>query len=209
MIFSKKTGEKPKQEDISKEQDLNTSDIQDVEILDAEPKKAENANGENEDSRASDSKKSDKAKKNEDPDYEKQYAEMFDRYQRSLAEFDNFRKRTTKEKSAMYDEGVRAMAEKMLPVLDNFERALSASENKDDNFYQGVAMIARQLENVLTDMGIEQIAAFNESFDPNLHYAVAHTEDDSMEANVITEEMQKGYKHKDKVIRPSMVKVAN
>jgi molecular chaperone GrpE len=143
------------------------------------------------------------------PDYEKQYAEMLDRYQRSLAEFDNFRKRTSKEKAVIYDDGVRAVAEKLLPVLDNFERALNAGENKEDTFYQGVAMIARQLEQVLTDTGIEPIVTDGAQFDPNLHYAVAHLEDETLPANVITEEMQKGYKHKDKVIRPSMVRVAN
>jgi molecular chaperone GrpE len=142
-------------------------------------------------------------------DYEKQYGEMLDRYQRSIAEFDNFRKRTSKEKAAMYDDGVRGVAEKLLPVLDNFQRALNAGENKEDNFYQGVAMIARQLEGVLTDIGVLQIAAVGEAFDPNLHYAVAHIEDENFGTNVITDEMQKGYKHKDKVIRPSMVRVAN
>ncbi len=143
------------------------------------------------------------------PDYEKQYAEMFDRYQRTLAEFDNFRKRTSKEKAVMYDDGVRAMAEKLLPVLDNFERALSATAEKEGSFYQGITMISRQLETALADMGVEKITALDEGFDPNLHYAVAHIEDENYGAGIVTEEMQKGYKHKDKIIRPSMVKVAN
>jgi molecular chaperone GrpE len=140
----------------------------------------------------------------------KKYNELFDRYQRSLAEFDNYRKRTMKEKSVIYNDGVRDTIEKMLPVFDNFERALGSFENKDDNFYQGIEMISRQFSNVLSELGIETIPAEQgDDFDPNVHFAVAHVEDESLDDNVITEEMQKGYKYKDKIIRPSMVKVAN
>ncbi|MDR1664569.1 MAG: nucleotide exchange factor GrpE [Clostridiales bacterium] len=146
----------------------------------------------------------------EEDDFEKKYNELLDRYQRSLAEFDNFRKRTAKEKSSMYDDGTRDTVEKLLPVVDNFERALNASEDKENKFYQGVAMIARQLETALQDLGVETIpAGQGEVFNHNLHFAVAHVEDESLGENVITGELQKGYKYKDKVIRPSMVRVAN
>ena len=139
----------------------------------------------------------------------KEYKELFDRYQRSLAEFDNFRKRTLKEKASAYDHGVQDAVEKLLPVMDNFERALSSMEDKEDTFYQGIMMISRQLENYLADLGVEVISTSKESFDHNLHYAVAHVEDDQYGSGEIIEELQKGYSHKGKVLRPSMVRVAN
>jgi len=135
------------------------------------------------------------------------YDELLDRYQRSLAEFDNFRKRTIKEKSEAYDFGVQSAVEKLLPTLDNFERALAASDNKEDTFYQGVVLIARQLDNYLTELGVEEIKS--ETFDHNLHYAVAHVEDDQYGQGEIIEQLQKGYVYKEKLIRPSMVRVAN
>lgn len=146
----------------------------------------------------------------ENADYEALYNQLQDRYKRTMAEFDNFRKRTTKEKAARYDDGLRAAADKLLPIKDNFERAMSASENKEDNFYQGIALIARQFENMLADIGIKPIAdEIGTNFDHNIHHAVAHIEDDSYDQNVIVEVLQKGYMHRDKVLRPSMVKVAN
>jgi len=141
---------------------------------------------------------------------ESKYNEMLDKYQRSLAEFDNYRKRTIKEMSARYDDGIRHACEKLLPMADNFERALNAHENKEDGFYQGVAMIARQLEAVFTDLGAEPIALNpGDGFDPNFHNAVAHVEDENFGQNQVAEVLQQGYTHKDKVIRYSMVKVAN
>jgi len=146
----------------------------------------------------------------ETTDFEVKYHEMLDRYQRCLAEFDNYRKRTVKEMSSRYDDGVRASCEKLLPIVDNFERAINACENTEDNFYQGVAMIARQFDTVLADMGLMPIATEpGEEFDINLHYAVAHIQDENLGQNTVAEILQKGYTHKDKTIRPSMVKVAN
>ena len=138
----------------------------------------------------------------------KAYDELLDKYQRSLAEFDNFRKRTLKEKAAAYDNGVCSAIEKLFPTLDNFARALTASEDKDNNFYKGIEMISRQLDDYLTDLGVEAIESSG-AFDHNLHYAVAHVEDDQYGQNEIIEELQKGYTYKGKVIRPSMVRVAN
>lgn len=138
------------------------------------------------------------------------YAELLDRYTRTLAEFDNFRKRTIKEKATRYDDGIHAAVEKLLPIIDNFERAMQASEATEDTFYQGIALIARQFSQVVADLGIEEIpAAPGTDFDPNLHNAVALAQDDNYSANQIVEELQKGYKHKEKVLRHSMVKVAN
>lgn len=133
-----------------------------------------------------------------------------DRYQRTLAEFDNFRKRTTKEMAARYDDGIRAACEKLLPIIDNFDRALMAHEDKEDTFYKGVAMIAKQFDNTLSEMGVEPIALEpGNNFDPNLHNAVAHVEDDNFGQNEVVDVLQKGYIHKGKVIRHSMVRVAN
>ena len=142
--------------------------------------------------------------------FEAQYKETLDRYTRTLAEFDNFRKRSIKEKAAQYDDGLRAAAEKLLPLVDNFDRAMASVENTEDTFYQGIAMIARQFSQTLTDLGITEIPAEpGTDFDPNLHNAVAHGEDESFGANQIAAVLQKGYMHKEKVLRHSMVKVAN
>ncbi|HHW66692.1 MAG: molecular chaperone GrpE [Epulopiscium sp.] len=142
---------------------------------------------------------------------EKEYDELKDRLQRTMAEFDNFRKRTIKEKAVLYEDGVRSAIEQILPVIDNFERALSAAQKDDESnsFLQGMEMIYRQFKDILTSMGVEEIKAVGETFDPNLHNAVTHIEDEAFGENEIVEEFQKGYIYKDKVIRYSMVKVAN
>lgn len=138
------------------------------------------------------------------------YQDLLNRYQRSLAEFDNYRKRTLKEKSTAYDDGIRDTVEKLLPVLDNFERALTNAPTEDSQFAQGIVMIARQLETAIADFGVEKLNKIEgEDFDPKLHYAVAHVQDNAYEPNTIVEVLQNGYIHKGKVIRPSMVKVAN
>ena len=138
-----------------------------------------------------------------------QNSDLLDKLQRSLAEFDNFRKRTIKEKSEMFDIGTINMAEKILPVVDNFERALSSLPNKEDSMYKGILMIYKQLEDALSSAGVTPIECIGEKFDPNLHNAVAHEKAEGLADNTIIEELQKGYKYKDKVIRPSMVKVVN
>lgn len=142
---------------------------------------------------------------------EQKAADYLDKYQRCLAEFDNFRKRTSKEKASMYDDGVRDTVEKLLGVVDNLERAVAAQEGKDpeDAFFKGVQMTLKQFLEVLHSIGVEEIKAVGEKFDPNLHAAVAHEEDDAYGENEIMLEMLKGYQYKDKVIRHSMVKVAN
>lgn len=135
--------------------------------------------------------------------------ESFDKYLRQVAEFDNYRKRTTAEKASMYSNGVRDTVEKLLPIIDNFERAVSSTEDKDNTLYTGVEMILKQLQEMLTSLGVEEIPAEGEPFDPNLHNAVMHIDDESCDTNVVVEVFQKGYKMGDKVIRHSMVKVAN
>jgi len=145
-----------------------------------------------------------------EPDTDAKLAEMTDRYQRALAEFDNYRKRTAKELSGRYDDGIRAACEVLLPVLDNFQRALNAQPDKEDSFYKGVAMIAGQLNGALGGLGVKEIELFpGEQFDPNYHNAVAHVEDDKFGQNEVAEVLQTGYIHKEKVLRYSMVRVAN
>ena len=146
-------------------------------------------------------------KKKKDPKDEK-IEELTDRVKRQMAEFDNFRKRTEKEKSSMYIIGARDIVEKMLPIVDNFERGL-AQAPEDDSFAEGMKMIYRQMMTAFDEMGVKPIEAVGKEFDPNLHNAVMHVEDESVGENIVVEEFQKGYTYKDFVVRHSMVKVAN
>lgn len=140
---------------------------------------------------------------------EEQVKEAQDKWLRQLAEFENFRKRTNQEKQGMYNNGVRDTVERFLPVVDNFERAVAATEDKESSTYKGIEMILKQMLEVMSALGVEEIPAEGEPFDPNVHSAVMHIEDESCDDNVVVEVFQKGYKHGDKVIRPAMVKVAN
>lgn len=147
-------------------------------------------------------------KKKEKDKYEQQIEELTDRLKRSMAEFDNYRKRTEKEKSSMYIIGAKDIVEKILPIVDSFERGL-AQAPEEDAFADGMKMIYKQLMAALTEMGVEQIETQGKEFDPNLHNAVMHVDDESAGDNVIVEEFQKGYTYKGFVVRHSMVKVAN
>ncbi len=137
--------------------------------------------------------------------------ELTDRLQRSMAEFDNYRKRTEKEKASMYVIGAKEIVEKILPVVDNFERALASTteEQKADPFVEGMDKVYKHLCKTLEDMGVKAIEAVGKEFDPNLHNAVMHVDDEEAGDNIIVEEFQKGYLYKDFVVRYSMVKVAN
>lgn len=153
-----------------------------------------------------------------------------DKLKRTMAEFDNFRKRTLKEKSTMYDEGIRTTVEKILPVLDNLERAIATdtefltpssveyetnrlvlgkTSGDTSGLRQGLEMTLRQFTEILNDMDVKEIEAQEKEFNPNFHLAVVHVEDESYRPNTVIEVLQKGYIHKDKVIRYSTVKVAN
>ena len=138
-------------------------------------------------------------------------ADLTDRLKRSMAEFDNFRKRSEKEKATMFDMGARSIAEKILPVVDNFERAMVAAPKEGDGkaFADGITMIYNQLKKTLEDLGVKPIDCVGQAFDPNFHNAVMHIEDESLGENVVAEELLKGYMYKDSVLRHSMVKVAN
>ncbi|SDB98006.1 molecular chaperone GrpE [Pelagirhabdus alkalitolerans] len=139
----------------------------------------------------------------------KEKEDLQDKYVRLQAEYDNFRKRTQREKAADLKYKSQSVVEQLLPVVDNFERALEAKPDDDTvtTFYEGMEMIYRQLEQVLESEGVEEIKTVGEAFDPNVHQAVLQVEDDNYDSNVVVEEMQKGYRLKDRVIRPAMVKV--
>lgn len=141
----------------------------------------------------------------------KQCAEYLDKLQRTAAEYDNFKKRTAKEKEALYLDAVSEVAGTFIPVMDNVERALQAmtEEATVQTLKEGVEMVFKQLKDAFKCVGVEEIKALNEQFDPVLHNAVMHVEDEAFGANTVVEEFQKGYICKDKVIRYSMVKVAN
>lgn len=139
---------------------------------------------------------------------DQQIEELTDRLKRSMAEFDNFRKRTEKEKSGMYIVGAKEIIENMLPVVDNFERGL-AQAPEGDAFAEGMQMIYKQLMTTLEGLGVEVIEAVGKEFDPDFHNAVMHVEDEEAGENIIVEEFQKGYIYKGFVVRHSMVKVAN
>lgn len=137
--------------------------------------------------------------------------ELTDKYKRTFAEFDNFRKRSEKEKSAMYEIGAKDIIEKILPVVDNFERGLATvtDEEKESPFVDGMDKIYKQLIKTLEDAGVKPIEAVGVEFNPDFHNAVMHVEDETLGENIIAEELQKGYMYRDSVVRHSMVKVAN
>lgn len=172
----------------------------------------ENPEGEKEadaaDEKESTGKTSFFGKKKKDNKLEQQIEDLTDRLKRNMAEFDNFRKRTEKEKSSMYIIGAKDIIEKILPVVDNFERGL-AQATEGDPFAEGMEKIYKQLTTTLESLGVEPIEAVDKEFNPDLHNAVMHVEDESVGDNIIVEELQKGYTYKGFVVRHSMVKVAN
>ena len=184
---------------------------QEIEIEDAEQEEAtEAAEGAVEETEEAEKKGLFKRKPKKDKKDEK-IEELTDKLTRQMAEFDIFRKRTEKEKSQMYDMGAKTIVEKILPVIDNFERGLAAvpEDNKEDAFVVGMDKIYRQMLTVLEEAGVKPIEAVGAEFDPNFHNAVMHVEDETLGENVVAEELQKGYMYRDTVVRHSMVKVAN
>lgn len=175
------------------------------------PSKEEEADQEagDADKEAEDKKGLFKKKKKDKKD--EQIEDLTDRLKRQMAEFENFRKRTEKEKAQMYDMGAKSIVEKVLPVIDNFERGLGAvpEENAEDPFVDGMNKIYKQMMTMLEEAGVKPIEAVGAEFDPEYHNAVMHVEDENFGENVIAEELQKGYMYRDTVVRHSMVKVAN
>lgn len=152
-----------------------------------------------------------KEKKEKKDKKDEKIEELTDQVKRQMAEFDNFRKRSEKEKCQMFEIGAKSIVEKILPVIDNFERGLAAvtDDIKEHSFVEGMDKIYRQMLTELEAVGVKPIEAVGCEFDPNFHNAVMHVEDDSAKENVVVEEFQKGYIYRDTVVRHSMVKVAN
>ena len=153
----------------------------------------------------------DKKKDKKTAALEEKLADLEDKRVRQLAEFENFRKRSEKEKSQMFEMGAKNVVEKMLPVIDNFERGLLAvaEEDKESPFVQGMELVYKQMLTAFDALGVKPIDAVGKEFDPNLHNAVMMVDDDALESGTVAEEMQKGYMYKDSVVRHSMVKVVN
>lgn len=218
------------------EESETTEACKNTEADTAEQEKAEDAGAETEDGEAADEvseaetedgeavdeaseAESDKSggkmgffKKNKKKDKkDEKIEELTDQVKRQMAEFDNFRKRTEKEKSQMYEIGARSIIEKVLPVVDNFERGLAAvpEENQEDAFVDGMNKIYKQLMTMLEEVDVKPIEAVGKEFDPNLHNAVMQTESDEYESGIVAQELQKGYTYRDSVVRHSMVAVVS
>ncbi len=187
--------------------DEETEKAESGETEDGEPEADET--GEEAEGREPAAKKSFFKKKKDKKD--EQIEELTDRVKRTMAEFDNYRKRTDKEKAAMYEIGVKSVFEKLLSIVDNFERGLSTleEEQKQEPFAAGMDKTYQLLLKMMEEMEVKPIEAIGAEFDPNLHNAVMHVDDEAAGDNVVVEEFQKGYTYRDSVIRPSMVKVAN
>ena len=195
-------------EDITADTDAEAeqAETEEPEVTEAEAEKTEEPE---ETEEAEKEEKTSFFKKKKDK-RDEQIADLNDRVKRQMAEFENFRKRSEKEKSQMYDYGARAIVEKILPVVDNFERGLSGiPEGEGDAFAEGMRMTYKQLVTALTEAGVTPIEALGQEFNPDLHNAVMHVEDEEAGENMVVEEFQKGYKYHDIVVRHSMVKVAN
>ena len=152
-----------------------------------------------------------KKKEKKKDERDEKIAELNDRIIRNMAEFDNFRKRTEKEKSQMFEVGAKSIIEKVLPIIDNFERGLAVlgEDEKNGAFAVGMEKVYKQLLVALEEAGVKPIEAVGKEFDPNFHNAVMHIDDEELGENIVVEEFQKGYLYHDSVVRHSMVKVAN
>lgn len=179
------------------EEESKTNSEEEIEIIDSEETK-ENASEENEE----------EALQTDIQSLQQEKDEIYQRMLRLQAEFDNFKKRSQKEKEADRKYKSQDLANELLPAMDNFERALKVEVNEaTSSLVDGITMVYNQLQDALKSQGVEVIEAEGKEFDPNEHHAVMQIEDDEMESNIVAEELQKGYKLKDRVIRPAMVKV--
>ena len=196
-------------EEIIKEDDEKAAEEAGEEEIKEEAEEEDASGAEEQDEQKEPEKKGFFKKKKDKKD--EKIEELTDMVKRQMAEFDNYRKRTEKEKSSMYEIGAREVIEKILPIVDNFERGLAAvpEEEKETPFVDGMNKIYRQLLSVFEGMGVKAIESVGQEFNPDYHNAVMHVEDEEAGENIVVEEFQKGYTYKDTVIRHSMVKVAN
>ena len=194
----------------AKDTDMNETESDDDASTDAEAKADEKADDKSDDKAddKSDEKKGLFKKKKKDTKDE-QIEELNDRLKRQMAEFENFRKRSEKEKSQMFDMGAKTIVEKILPVIDNFERGLAAvpDDKKDDPFITGMDKVYKQMLTELDAAGVKPIECVGQEFDPDFHNAVMQVENDELESGTVAQELQKGYMYKDSVVRHSMVSV--
>lgn len=206
--------ENEKKEEVLEKVAEENTDAEDTSTADVPEEQTEEMTGESEETtedaaedRKEDGKKGFFKKKKDKKD--EQIEDLTDQVKRQMAEFDNFRKRTDKEKNAMFETGAKSVIEKILPVVDNFERGLASipEEEKGTPFAEGMEMIYKQLIGELEKMDVRPIPAVGEEFDPNLHNAVMQVESDEYESGVIAQELQKGYTYRDSVVRHSMVGV--
>ena len=200
------------EKDLKKEaEEVQTEDIEETaETVEETTEEAAVEAEENGEADKAEEKKKGFFRKDKKDKKDEKIAELNDRLMRQMAEFDNFRKRTEKEKQQMYGIGAAEVVEKLLPVVDNFERGLAAmtEEEKETSFAQGIEMIYKQLMTALSDLGVTAIEAVGQEFNPDFHNAVMQAPSEDYESGVITQELQKGYLYKEKVGRHSMVVVA-
>ena len=199
---------------VDSEEEVKTSEEEKTtreETADETEKQAEHAEGAETEEDAASEKKGFFGKKNKKDKKDTQIEDLTDKLRRQMAEFDNFRKRTDKEKKQMYEIGAKDIIDKILPVVDNFERGLAAvsEEDKSHPFMEGMDKIYKQLMTTLDEAGVKPIEAVGQEFNPDFHNAVMHVEDEEVGENIVVEEFQKGYTYRDSVVRHSMVKVAN
>ena len=193
-------------EEVSSEEVVNEEVIEETEEA-ADTEEVTDETSEGDEEGKAEGKKIFGKKNKKDPKDEK-IEELTDRVKRQLAEFENFRNRSEKEKSSMYEMGAKAVVEKILPVLDNFERGLGhAPEGEGDAFADGMKMVYKQMCTELESIGVKPIEAVGQPFDPNIHNAVMQVESEEYESGIVAQELQKGYMYRDSLVRPSMVAV--
>lgn len=202
--------EETEEKEVSEEETVNETEDIDEKASDSKDDSDEESEESDEESKQDkkSSKKDKKDKKDKKSKHQAIIDDLNDRVMRQMAEFENFRKRTEKEKGQMYDMGAKSILEKILPVVDNFERGLDAA-TEGDSFADGMKMIYKQLMTSLEEAGVKEIEAEGSEFNPDYHNAVMHVEDEELGENVVAEVLQKGYMYNDTVLRHAMVKVAN
>lgn len=203
-----------KEQAESKEKDIGTQEKEEAGKDKETASEADGAevSGDGKDGEAREkTKKSSRKEKEKKDKKDQKIDELNDRLMRLMAEYDNYRKRTEKEKSLMFEMGAKSIVEKIIPVIDNFERGFAtvSDEDKDNPFVMGMDKVYSQFVTSMEEAGVTAIDAVGKEFDPNIHNAVMHVDDDSLGDNIVAEELQKGYMYKDSVVRYSMVKVAN
>lgn len=208
----KNLNEDLEQEDTTQKEPQTESQEEPQEEIQIEEEQQSDVEQKSEEETDSKDDKSDKKKSffgKKDNKLQDKVDELEDRVKRQMAEFENFRKRTDKEKTAMFETGAKSVIEKILPVVDNFERGLAglSEEEKKQPFAEGMAMVYKQLMTELDKLEVKPIEAVGCEFDPNLHNAVMQVESDEYESGIIAQELQKGYTYRDTVVRHSMVAV--